>query len=232
MYCVKCGVSLDDSQKVCPLCNTQVFHPHISRGEGEELYPKYTESEVKYNPKGLLFIFSVIFALPIIITLLTDLRINDSITWSGYVVGSVVLAYVMFILPFWFRNPNPVVFTPVSFAVIIGFLWFIDYSTSGLMWFLSFGFPVAGIAGLLLTAVITLCKYIKRGYLFIFGGASIATGVYICLIELFLHITFENIPFVFWSLYPLVAFVLIGGMLITIGASKPLRESLSKKFFI
>ena len=29
MYCVKCGVELADSQRVCPLCGTRVFHPDI-----------------------------------------------------------------------------------------------------------------------------------------------------------------------------------------------------------
>ena len=28
MYCVKCGVELADSQRVCPLCGTRVFHPY------------------------------------------------------------------------------------------------------------------------------------------------------------------------------------------------------------
>ena len=31
MYCVKCGVELADSQRVCPLCGTRVFHPDIPR---------------------------------------------------------------------------------------------------------------------------------------------------------------------------------------------------------
>ena len=39
MYCVKCGVKLADSEKQCPLCQTLVFHPDITREEGEKLYP-------------------------------------------------------------------------------------------------------------------------------------------------------------------------------------------------
>mgnify|MGYP001071229356 CR=1 FL=1 len=27
MYCVNCGVELADSETVCPLCGTRVFHP-------------------------------------------------------------------------------------------------------------------------------------------------------------------------------------------------------------
>ena len=37
MYCVKCGVELDDAEERCPLCGTRVYHPDIERGEGEPL---------------------------------------------------------------------------------------------------------------------------------------------------------------------------------------------------
>ena len=29
MYCIKCGVELADSERVCPLCGTRVFHPDL-----------------------------------------------------------------------------------------------------------------------------------------------------------------------------------------------------------
>ena len=35
MYCIKCGVELADSEKVCPLCGTRVFHPDLPCGSGE-----------------------------------------------------------------------------------------------------------------------------------------------------------------------------------------------------
>ena len=37
MFCVKCGVELADSEKVCPLCGTRVFHPDLPCGSGEAL---------------------------------------------------------------------------------------------------------------------------------------------------------------------------------------------------
>ena len=39
MYCIKCGVELADSEKVCPLCGTPVFHPDLPCGQGEPPYP-------------------------------------------------------------------------------------------------------------------------------------------------------------------------------------------------
>ena len=38
MYCVKCGVELADSQRVCPLCGTRVFHPDIPRTPADPPY--------------------------------------------------------------------------------------------------------------------------------------------------------------------------------------------------
>ena len=39
MYCVKCGVELADSEKVCPLCGTRAFHPDMPPQQGEPPYP-------------------------------------------------------------------------------------------------------------------------------------------------------------------------------------------------
>ena len=39
MYCIKCGVELADSEKVCPLCGTRVFHPDLPLPDGEAPYP-------------------------------------------------------------------------------------------------------------------------------------------------------------------------------------------------
>lgn len=44
MYCVKCGVELADSQRVCPLCGTRVFHPDIPRTPADPPYPRMSGS--------------------------------------------------------------------------------------------------------------------------------------------------------------------------------------------
>ena len=231
MYCVKCGVELADSEKKCPLCGTPAFHPEIKRPDvaGPFLEEPHILEEVK--PAGVLFVLTVLFALPLLITLLCDWRINGSITWSGYVAGALILLYVSVVLPFWFERPNPVIFVPVTFATGGLFLLYINYATGG-HWFLSFAFPVTGGAMLIVTVVVALIHYLRRGHLFVFGGALMAAGGFMVLVEFLLNLTFHINETFFWSFYPLVACLLLGGMLLVIAGNKTLRESLEKKIFL
>lgn len=231
MYCVKCGVELKDSEKVCPLCKTMVFHPDIPSPSGERSYPEYVAPVKRFNRVGFMFVMTVIFLIPSMLTLLIDLKINASVVWSGYVIGGLIVGYVSFILPFWFKRPNPIIFIPCAGVSAILFLLYICLATGG-RWFLPLAFPIAGIATLLLTAVAALLRYLKRGRLYIFGGAMIALGGFSVLIEMFITITFDSVRFVFWSIYPLVACLLVGLLLLTIAICKPLRSSLDKRFFI
>lgn len=231
MYCVKCGVELSDTEKQCPLCQTRVFHPDIRQEKAEDLYPKHkypVTAARSHLPQVLL---TAVFLLPLFIVLLCDLQFSHRITWSGYVIGALLVAYVSFILPTWFHKPNPVIFVPCSFAAAGVYLLYIDLATDG-HWFLSFALPVTAGIGLIVTAVVTLMRYVRRGKLYILGGAAIAFGVFMLLVEFLLNITFNIETFIGWSLYPLVTLALLGGMLIFLGIYRPARETMERKFFI
>ena len=231
MYCVKCGVALADSERKCPLCGTLVFHPDIARPAAEPPFPpeRRLHSEA-VNRSGLLFVLTIFSLLPVLIVLLCDWRINGGVVWSGFAAGGIVLFYILVLLPQWFRRPNPVIFVPVDFAAIALYLLYIDFAVGG-HWFLSFAFPVTGAIALLVTAVITLVRYLHGGYLYIFGGALILSGCLALLVEFLLNLTFQIHETFFWSFYPLAAGVLLGLGLIIIAICKPLRESLHQKFF-
>ena len=232
MYCVNCGVELADSETVCPLCGTRVFHPDLSRPQADAPYPP--DHHVKpedVNRSGILFVMTMLALLPAVICLLCDWRINGGIVWSGYASGAIVLLYLLIVLPMWFRHPNPVIFVPVDFVAIGLYLLYISFATGG-HWFLSFAFPVTGAIGLLVSAVVALTHYLHAGYLYIYGGGLILGGGLAVLIEFLLNITFHAHETFFWSFYPLAAGVILGLMLIVIAICKPLRESLRRKFFL
>lgn len=233
MYCIKCGVELADSEKQCPLCSTAVFHPELTRPEGENLYPPNLFPAQQVRPWGLLLIISMCFLLPILITLLCNLQINGRVTWAGFVIGGLLVAYVILILPHWFHrhSRNPVIFVPCAFAAIGLYLLYINLATGG-DWFLSFALPVTGGSGLIITAVAALTRYIQRGRLYIFGGAALITGAFMPVMELLLNCTFHRPRFIGWSLYPLIALALIGITMLIIAICRPLRESLEKRFFL
>ncbi len=231
MYCIKCGVRLADTERTCPLCGTVCFHPDIPHPKVDPLYPRQNHPQMQVSPLGAMSALTLLCLIPLGICLLCDLRINSRITWSGYVTGAILLLYEIFVLPGWFRRPNPVIFVPCGFAATALYLLYIDLFAGGSHWFLLFALPLVGGVGLIFTTLITLLGYVKRGKLYIFGGCAMALGAYMPLIEFLAIRTFDR-PLVGWSVYPFVALVLLGGYLIFLGICRPARESMARKFFI
>lgn len=234
MYCVKCGVELQKGIKRCPLCGLPVYHPDISETPDPPSYPRYAESTEQVRRGGLLFVLTVLFLVPALISLLADLKMNGRIRWSGFVIGGLLVFYISFCLPLWFRKPNPVIFFPAAGSAALLLALYVCVKTGG-RWFLPFALPVGGAALLLIEAVIVLLRYTvrRRSYraLYILGGASIAAGALCLLIEFLLHVTF-SLSMRWWCLYPLSALTLLGMMMIVIAICPSLRESLHKKLFI
>ena len=80
--------------------------------------------------------------------------------------------------------------------------------------------------------MVALAKYVRGGYLYIFGGALILSGGWMVLIEFLLGVTFQIHKGFLWSIYPLAVCVVLGVMLLVIAVCKPLRRSLHRKFFL
>lgn len=231
MYCIKCGVKLESTELKCPLCGTVPFHPDIEEPVTSPSFPENSYPKAQINSKISLVFISVLFLLAGLITCLCDLQINRTISWSGIVLGALIVAYTVIFLPFWFKRPNLIVFTPCSFAAIGLYLAYINDAFRG-NWFLTFAFPLVGTIGLITTAVVTLIKCLKNGYLYIFGGALLAYGAFMFPLEILINITFDRERFVFWSIYPMTALILLGGFLIFVAIYKPAKESMAKKLFL
>lgn len=231
MYCVNCGVKLGDAEKICPLCETVVYHPDIKREPAEGLYPSGRFPARRPRSLAGPIIFSTLFLMPLLITLLCDLQINGMVTWSGYVTGALLVSYVILVMPGWFKAPNPALLVFCDFLAIDLYLHYINYAVAG-SWFWGFGFPLVSAVGLVVTVVVLLMRRFPRGGLFIFGGAAVALGAYMPLLEHLINQTFGLERYFAWSLYPLVALVLLGLMLVFLGANSTARQVLERKFFI
>ena len=231
MFCAKCGVELANSEKICPLCGTRAYHPDIEREKCDPTFPKSSLPKEEFNRAGILFIITMLFAIPFALAPICDYSITGEITWSAYVSLSVLLSYIILILPLWFRKWYPIIFVPIDCSCTGLFLLYISVATGG-NWFLSFALPVVFMISLVLCTVVILCTVLRRGYLYIFGGAFLGLSAIMPLTEFFIHLTFHPRDHLVWSVYPMTVFFLIGAMLITIAICRPLRESLHKRFFI
>ena len=180
---------------------------------------------------GVLFVLTVLFLLPAVVSVLCDWRLSGGIVWSGYVVGGLLLLYVTVVLPLWFKRPNPVIFVPVDFIMLGLYLFYINFATHG-HWFLTFALPVTGTAMALVTAMVALLRYVPAGALYVCAGALLLSGGFAVLVEWLLNVTFQLHDTFLWSFYPLAVCTVLGAMLLVIAICKPLRRSLHRKFFL
>lgn len=231
MYCINCGVKLGESEQHCPLCGTVVYHPDIRRPQGEPLYPKNSLPAPQVSPRSAQIIATAAVLLPILITFQCDFRISGTVTWSGYVIGALLLFYCVFVLPCWFRRPDPAVFCAVDFAAAGLYLLYINQATGG-DWFLTFALPVTAALGVLCTAVTVLLRHLRRGRLYILGGAMIVLGLFMLGLELLLCATFPPVRFYGWSAYPMTMLTVLGLTLIFLGLNHRAREKMERKFFL
>ena len=230
MYCVRCGVKLQEGVKACPLCGTPVWCP-----QAQEEPPAATYSDrypVVSRQQRLTIMASLTVALLAVMIACCSIALNTTgrMGWAFYVIVGVVAFYLIFLLPFWFKKPHPMIFVPVTFLTLCLLLFSIAAYTGG-RWFWTFAFPVTGILAILTIGAIALYRYVKGGSIFITGGLLLAIGGSCLLAEFFQHLTFHT-PLFSWSIYAAVVFGLFGGFLILAGIIRPLREHLKRVFFV
>lgn len=229
MYCIECGVKLADAEKKCPLCNTAVCHPDYINRQGKGLYPGNKMPQRSSGSKALNGAIIILFLIPLFVCFAADMLLDGRVEWFGYVAGALVLAYIAFALPMWFQKPNPVIFVPCNFAAVALYLLYINLATGG-AWFLSFAFPVTGGLCLIICTVVTLLHYLRKGKLYILGGALMALGAFMLLTEFLMGVTF-HLRFIGWSIYPLCVLLLFGSLLIYLAINSAARETLERKLF-
>ncbi|MBR1758128.1 MAG: hypothetical protein IJ744_05290 [Lachnospiraceae bacterium] len=227
MYCVKCGVKLQEGVEKCPLCQTPVWNPEAKQEEKRysDIFPNHHSESTLPAAIGM----TIICVIAIVVILTVCLKLYSGLGWGGYAVFGILLFYVLFVLPLWFSHPKVEVFVPADHAAILLYLLYICLKTGG-HWFLSFAFPVVLANCLLLTALICLLKYIRGGKIFICGGFLVLLGGFTMLVEFFEHISFGTKMFQ-WSLYSCSSFVAVGLCMLVAGSIPRVRQMIRKKFF-
>ena len=227
MYCVYCGVRLQDGAAECPLCRTPVMIPDAA--EGRDLYPSRLPEEKSHGRGLLVLLLTLVMAGTALACLIFCLHRYGQVSWSGYVLLGMALLWMWILLPLLFRRYRPMIFLPIGFACLAAFLLYVNWQTGG-NWFLSFAFPVTGIAAVLTLLGVAIFRYIRQGRLRLLGLYLIVIGASFMLIEFFQHLTFGSRMFD-WSLYCVIAFGAMGLFLFIATLIPPLHAHLRKIFF-
>ena len=181
--------------------------------------------------RGLNFVITFFFIIGAIVSLICNNTVSGKISWSLYVIAALALAYVLIVLPMWFRRPSPIIFIPVDFLSVALFLMTLSFLSGG-AWFLSFALPITAFIAFIVSGIIILSYYLRRAYLYIWGGAFVLLGAFMPILELLIHWNFSVHDSMMWSLYPFAAFTLFGIMLIVVAIVKPFKDSLMRIFHL
>ena len=95
MYCVYCGVRLQDGAGECPLCHTKVTAPALPEQPAEPSWPDRVPRKEKQSGKRLvLSLITVILIAAALSCLIFCLKSTGRVGWSGIAALGMALFWV------------------------------------------------------------------------------------------------------------------------------------------
>ena len=217
-YCVNCGVELDKSLKQCPLCSTPVINPNdVSIEETVTTYPvEHMEKIVKKLRLISANLVTAIFLTGLILCPLCNFIINDTLTWSKYVIPSVILAWCCAVPPIIIKQKALLKCVIIDFAAVFIYLAVMNMlTTPNIKWFASICIPV--LLYLFGSFMLLYMLSIKKiGVMYIISIGFVLAGIFCMMTEYFVR-KFRLLPMEFiWSVPVLVSCVGFAVVLIMI----------------
>lgn len=143
MYCVKCGVELEEHQDRCPLCKTKVPKDLEDKDFVEE-YPminiNFYKLKINKIKKAVFISFFTISLISILEIFFQNIIIYGNIKWGYYAIPSILLFDL-----FLFVSLNSYKMRINLMLILIGlvsFLLIIDYGNREITWSLKRGIPI------------------------------------------------------------------------------------------
>jgi hypothetical protein len=200
-YCVNCGVELEPSEKLCPLCGVEVHNPRQPFPEDAwRPYPRREDPAIaQINRRFIASFISIAIALTMIICLLVERFYHDQLNWSLYVAGALAMIWVWIVPGLIYRNPG---YFKVSLPIIIsllGFLLMIEQLQAVKGWFVPLALPLVLLVASLTSLLVILGeRQVIRG--FVWPSAIFAAlGLLIIGIEMVINHYLMHIWHLSWS---------------------------------
>lgn len=145
MYCIRCGIELEENAEKCPLCETAVPKmENEDNGIYEGEYPfvniNLYELKMKKVRKAIFMAFFTISIISILEVFFQNIIVYGNIRWAYYVIPSILLFDLML-----FVLLNSHTLRQNLFFIFVGlttFLLIIDYGDETLSWSLRRGIPI------------------------------------------------------------------------------------------
>ena len=172
-------------------------------------YIEQLHAQKKTHSKNIAFIvLTAIFIIGIFVSCLCNFVIDRQLSWSLYVVGSEITAWLI-IVPFLKLNRNRFVTSMAGLTIsIVPLLALIEYLCPIKGWVIAFALPIVGISLISLWIFVLLFIYVKIRWIYMTAFGLILFGVIDNItihqfVNRYLHLTatfLQNLPTVIISI--------------------------------
>lgn len=231
-YCVNCGVELAQSEKICPLCHTEVINPLAPWQEpAERPYSRHVDVVMKrIDRRYFATLAGILLLIPCVVTVLLDILSGGGLTWSAYVVGAAATVYVFVFLPFFFKKYHTLIFLGADCAALLLYLLFIERANGG-DWFMGLGMPLTVSASACLLALALVFTKTRLSMLVKTGIVLCAIGLFVVSVEVIVSLDAYGAARLVWSLYALIPCVALGAAALILERRKNLKEQILRRLF-
>lgn len=233
-YCVNCGVELEKSQKRCPLCSTPVINPNESIEV--DVVPPYPPDDATTVEKKLrhaaVLLVSIVLFVPLIICPLCNVIISGEITWSIYVILSVVYAWPIIVPPILFQNSifNKCVW--IDFFSTLIFLKVLNaITTPEINWFLNLSLPI--MIYIMIALYVNVFIYRRTRHILTVISASLILAGFMSIIVEYLILSFKGSYIYFvWSVPTAISCISLAAVILVVSHITKLKLSFKKRMHI
>ena len=166
-YCSRCGVEVDDTVESCPLCRAPI-QKFLEDGQTPCRYPAEASSVPRGSRRDLMdkmrlarTVTTFGFFIPIFIVVSVDFFLNRSITWSSYVMASLLEMWLLSMLPLFLLR-RPFVIIPTAYLSALIYMFVLDVLNGNLSWAIPFGGPIMTLLAVLAAGVLMAVKFTRR----------------------------------------------------------------------
>lgn len=228
-YCVHCGVELDPTAAVCPLCATPVRDPARPVDTVSPRPFPTQRGEVKPVSKWeAALLITVLLASVSVACGVLNLFLRTEHIWSLYLIGAAVMLWLWFVPPLLDRKIHLILRLGLDVGAVAIYVFLIALANQGFGWYLGLALPLilTGGAVVMLLAIALRGRSILTKVTLTIGGM----GVFCLFTELFVDRWLTGAWAPAWSLVVLAVCAAIIVPLVIIRRTPSLREEVRRRF--
>ena len=230
MYCVKCGVELEEGTEKCPLCGTKIQNVDmiddnkmsLKKNEYPTIKINLYEIRMKKIKKAIFLSFLTICMISIFEIYVQNIIMYGEMKWGYFAIPSVILfLLVTFILlnAYSFRQNLFILFLGLSLYFL-----FLDFHDSKISWSLRTAIPIVLTLYILEIIFSYIIDRYKQDKMKILNYLLILVGIFLLALE------FEIRHKLSWSLWASIPLFILGIMLKYI--YKSYKEEFTKRLHL